>query len=1039
MSNLKKEDNKMILNHKLILKKFKNNYTIYKIVLGHLISNKNVDNTIYRVVADTPNHKLVCNIIEKLIIRGKDDIVKKYLVHITNNITNNLSITLDTPLEDIIFRDNFSRLLFICKSYKNNIVDFKGINYNDATLDLPDKKLMIDGQKVFIYSGGIKDPLYRLELKLYIHHLYEWKEYVYDSDVNILKKLQAYIVLGDGEKVNFYINLLMLNMVNKIRNLDNHEEKNIKIFLNLLNILVSLTQYIFYSANYFVEKFGYFSKVNNFYLLFDGLIHYTNGIDKNFISKYALNIELKMVRIFTYYAQYAASFQEVKKINNYLEKVYSFFKIRHIDLLCISSTRCYYKNDCAYERLAREELLKINKKNMNIDIFYNYLRLNVQLNMPLDDLSKYYIHNFSKKIHKNEISKHISILNILTNDQNNYTDFINILKKLLADNQDNRKVFFRISFILIVIYRRIGDLQQAIELFNNLYTETGCTNSNEAMQYINQMDLLGILVEKQSLFEELYYQFIFLHLYKKRNSITTMIHFLDAQLKITKIYNMLILQRLHDRYMYKKIDINKSKDIIVLNAINEMNNYMVPIHLYKKIIDKNDPIVNFTKSNIDFFNDNSILYYLNELNESVIGITKHWNKDFNIWKISFENKEVICNGINMYQTFFEQVSRAQKVFSLDWNSQVSKHYFNLFKRRVDRNIFVYNKFRLEYNNIRVKYLSITNHYTPWSYFFTYFLYKNNPKYESFIHVTSTYENYISDMKNQTLSTVTALNLIKYNKSRTALFGSSEKFTDWSRKKINSFEIEDTKKNINNATSAINSNLVDKILEAKEQGKTIACALGKIVYDLSVPYMGGTFNDIKEWAQETEKIFLERDDLFLLVKPHPHELKTSISQVPNESFLDFFKKNNKKIYKLGHNEASLDDLMPYVDVFLLWNGTSVIELSKNKKNIIVCDDWAIKDYPIGLYKPENKQQYLDKILTAKNWNENSKEALYRTKMANLFEIYLQENTFTVNNVGVVRSSTNIGWGLTYLRTKELIREFKKPTQDWGKLIDNIYDT
>jgi hypothetical protein len=455
------------------------------------------------------------------------------------------------------------------------------------------------------------------------------------------------------------------------------------------------------------------------------------------------------------------------------------------------------------------------------------------------------------------------------------------------------------------------------------------------------------------------------------------------------------------------------------------------------LLDKGYLILNLEKDPIGFFNDypEGLAPPLTPGNKAALIYKEvHWKSLINSWDIDCKSRNITCNGIDVFQGIFERCFRGIRVFSSPYDTIMIRGQLNDFVPMVDREITAIDYMK-EKLNVPIQYLSVSvPHYPPWSGIRDYFSHIDNPDQFSFLHVTSIYENYLHKMKNTSLETITALNLTRYKNSRAAFLGGSELFEKYASKRLTEESMSlssDNKVASSKHKENLDQNLpyVQAIIEAKKQGKKILCILGKIPYDLAVPSMSGVFSDFKVWAQETEKYIAASTDLFGVIKPHPHEMNMAISQYANESFLDFFTTKSPNLYLLEHNEASLDDLYGLVDVFILWNGTSVIELSIARQNIIVCDDWAPKDYPIGLYKPNSKSEYFKALHQANKWSQDSQEAKLREKLAYLFIDYMKSESFYVKNIGVNRSATNINYYDTSINIDKVYTEAKFPTQNW----------
>ena len=993
-------------------------------------------------------------IIPKLI--NNFDYYKNKIVHLNslnNIISQQLSLDLELKLTRLnhlkITHDNKNRIDHVSslvdayKKKSSKTISFGSIDYQNDLIPLEERKLKVNGINTTLYGDGIEDPLYPLEIKAFMYKIHSYLTYSSDVDSVKLLKLQSYIILSDVENINRLFAELIEGFTDKLKK-SSTNDNDISYFFHILRFSVSLFALLNYGSNYIMEKKGELIDIVNFNDFFNELIHYIQKANNILNKDQIKNIENKLSSIFINYTWYASYYKDIALHNEYFESIHPIFGDKIVDVLTTFSFGAYYSSTCSYSKIASEvykTLLGDTQKSFDANTFYNLVKLSNFLNKNSIDLCKLYVENKNEIIEKKGISFLLDILGALLEDQQYYDLIVQEVLKIHNDLDLSHTLKLKSGFILISSYIKTGMHNQAKELLLKMLHEEGSKNSVEAMQYINFMHSLSMLVDEKEEVYNLYYQYIFLPIYKGSLTVTTLNIFMKTQLKISRIYNFLELQKIYNSYLKSNTSFD-SKNIVIFNPYTDNNNYYSPLHIYKNIVKQGIPIINLCESEINFFNERKHLQVQNLLklsydNDSIIGLQKHWKDLFCIWEVSFENKQILCNGINMYQTFFETVARAQKKFSIDWNSGISQYYFKLFQRRVDRNAFIYEKLKQIFPNKSIKFFASMYHYTPWSYYYSRFRSNDAPAQESLIQINAAYENFKAHEIDETFASITALNLTLNKKSRAVAFGSSEHFSRWVESRFDTYKLKHKDQQLI-TDCPLEGELKLRIEEAKSQGKIIVCILGKLLYDLCVPYMGGTFSDMHEWAKETNDFVLERDDIFLLVKPHPHEIVYSVSNVAHESFHNWFSDDKKKIYKVKHKEASPSDLAPYVDLFLLWNGTSVIELAKDRRNIIACDDWANNDYPIGLIQPQTKQQYFQSIIEAKKWDPNSPIAFKRAKMAELYEEHLSSREFTVENIGVIRSSTNTNWNVPYLKPRRVIDEFIHPTQDWNKIMNKIFE-
>ena len=151
--------------------------------------------------------------------------------------------------------------------------------------------------------------------------------------------------------------------------------------------------------------------------------------------------------------------------------------------------------------------------------------------------------------------------------------------------------------------------------------------------------------------------------------------------------------------------------------------------------------------------------------------------------------------------------------------------------------------------------------------------------------------------------------------------------------------------------------LDRIHAWKASGKKVACAFGKVVCDSSVPYDGGPAHEnMKDWLNHTIES-VRGSDTLLLLKPHPHELKESIACFLNEQFTDIIETElPENVILLGHRWFDINILTTFLDLGLVYNGTTSVELGVIGIPCILCSHFAPIDYPIGHVTPTSREEY-----------------------------------------------------------------------------------
>lgn len=350
-------------------------------------------------------------------------------------------------------------------------------------------------------------------------------------------------------------------------------------------------------------------------------------------------------------------------------------------------------------------------------------------------------------------------------------------------------------------------------------------------------------------------------------------------------------------------------------------------------------------------------------------IERHWRVPHFEWIIDVDDERVECMGINFYQPIFERIARIDRSFHVDMAAPYHSRVMQNLILRCDRVLYFLEALREDASKEGrcLAIMALQPQFAPWSTFRDYAA--KHPESFSFIHVTSAYENWLQNRTSGTSSTIAVVNLTRSPEVRTATFGTRRNFDrfwegDYQRDRRQYDELIDknldqdrTRQSQSSEVDDLSASWRQRVDDARDSGRRVYCALGKIPYDLAVPTMGGpTHHDIADWINHTIVTFRDSEDL-LLVKPHPHEIRMSISQSPNEGFLDLIDSPlSSNIAVLGHLDASLQELAQEVDVFLAWNGTAILELGAMGAVVVACDQWSARDYHVGVPLPADRAEY-----------------------------------------------------------------------------------
>ena len=151
---------------------------------------------------------------------------------------------------------------------------------------------------------------------------------------------------------------------------------------------------------------------------------------------------------------------------------------------------------------------------------------------------------------------------------------------------------------------------------------------------------------------------------------------------------------------------------------------------------------------------------------------------------------------------------------------------------------------------------------------------------------------------------------------------------------------------------------DRLLAARLSGKSIVCLFGKILFDQTVPVRGGpAHTGMDDWVKHSLEVVAGRDDVLLLIKPHPHELRDDIATYPSEMLADWLPSDPPDhVIVLPHHMFNLYEVVEFIDLAVMWNGSSSIELGILGVPCVVCGLYGEIDYPVGHIVPRDRDHY-----------------------------------------------------------------------------------
>lgn len=360
----------------------------------------------------------------------------------------------------------------------------------------------------------------------------------------------------------------------------------------------------------------------------------------------------------------------------------------------------------------------------------------------------------------------------------------------------------------------------------------------------------------------------------------------------------------------------------------------------------------------------------------------------NSWEISWNERKVISNGVNFYQGIFEIMTQRLRSYNFDINDPGVFRWFRHYLVRSDRALSVCLDIKRSVmaRGMPVRFINCGSHSAPFSVYRSFSLKESEAHDVGFIHMGPAYENYYSNLKNKFASTVCADNLTKYPNYRLPFLARPDLFESWLGEKdqysLNKSAI-DRVLNMNRVGKQDMHEITpmeERIAAFKASGRRVIGVYGKILCDMAVPYDGGPGHEsIVDWLRHTVEIAKDTSNVIVL-KPHPHELRPEIARDLNEYWLDLIDAQQlpDNVIILPHQGMNNQDLIKYLDLAVLWNGTSSLELLAQGVPVVMASHFGRHDYPIEMIYPADRRDY-EQIVCGSDWIRPSEEKMRRSAL------------------------------------------------------------
>jgi capsular polysaccharide export protein len=405
------------------------------------------------------------------------------------------------------------------------------------------------------------------------------------------------------------------------------------------------------------------------------------------------------------------------------------------------------------------------------------------------------------------------------------------------------------------------------------------------------------------------------------------------------------------------------------------------------------------------------------------------NSYHNEWEINWSKRIIRSNDINFYQGFYERLSNASRRVDVDINdADVGREFYKRLATS-DSALHVCKRILSDIacQKIPAIIISGSSHVAPHSIFRDFCLAKSHP-FLSFVSISMGYENYFNNLGGRFATTMTVADMTLHPTHRAPFLPRADRFERWyAQERDNPIYQRRASEligynRVHQRDDSVSQTLQQRLNEQRTKGRKIVACFGKIPIDLGVPYDGGPgHEDLRDWLNHTIDAVRGCEDIILLVKPHPHELQPSIALDLIDRFTDLIKLSiPDNVWILGHRDINNHQLAAHLDLALLWNGSSGLELTALGVPVMMASHFGRYDYPIELLYPQNRDDY-GRFIRSMSWPKPNLETRHR---AAALIAYTETSDVTIRNDYAWRAVTNDKVGMPSFRrdrVEQLLRD------------------
>jgi len=341
--------------------------------------------------------------------------------------------------------------------------------------------------------------------------------------------------------------------------------------------------------------------------------------------------------------------------------------------------------------------------------------------------------------------------------------------------------------------------------------------------------------------------------------------------------------------------------------------------------------------------------------------------------------ELSYAGINAYWGIREDLGCRERRYSVDFDSPRYTVFLADIKKRIEswelclRKISAVGKTRGIPVRLMLQYVHLSTHY----YCRKYVESASAEQDISVIHSAIAYENYFSNFLKDESTTLAVQDMTRLTDLAASSYAPSAWFlchykslSDDERNRIVEIVEQVTKQNRVRRDNNTNAQQRLQFFKAeRERGRRVVALFGKVLFDQGLPRGDGVVHeDMRDWFDHSIDIARRNREVHLIIKPHPHELRDEIALYASEVLKDWLPNSvPKNVHFLSNDEFNLHELAEILDLALVWNGMSALELGVLKVPTILGAYYGIINFPVGHMVPTSREDF-ERIVVSYRKNE-----------------------------------------------------------------------